>query len=201
MSRTSPSAVEAFIESLPDFTRPMITKLCAIIREAAPNLEEVTRWHSPLWKGRGLVCSVAAFKNHVCITFWRGAELKNPRGQLIHGQGLSSMRTAKFTAPDQIDEKLIRAWVLGAVAMDTAGPASRPKRRQKPEPVVPPALAAALTKNPGARKAFTALPPSHRREYCEWIAEAKQEATARRRLEKTLAKLSAGEGLNDKYGK
>src|SRR5688572_8884004 len=103
MSSTSKpsSAVDAFIESLPDSARPVTAKLCAIIRKAAPNLEEVIRWNSPVWKGRGLVCALAAFKNHVSITFWRGAELEDPRGQLVHGKGLSSMRTAKFTAPDK----------------------------------------------------------------------------------------------------
>lgn len=122
-------------------------------------------------------------------------------GQLIHGQGRSAMRTAKFTASNQINEKVIRAWMLAAVTLDSAGPATKPKKKKRPEPAVPPALAAALAKNAKARHTFAAIPPSHRREYCEWIAEANQEATVQRRLEKTLAKLSAGEGLNDKFRK
>ena len=189
---------ESYIEGRPDFARPMLTKLCVIVRRNAPHLEEAIRWNAPSWKGNEIVCAIAAFKKHVSITFWRGAELSDPRGQLVHGYGRSAMRTAKFTALDQLDEKVIRAWVIAAVDLDNAGPAPKPKREKKPEPVVPPVLAAALAKNAKARTAFAALSPSHRREYCAWIAGAKQEATVQRRVEKALEMLSAGGAL---YGK
>ena len=101
--------VEAYIEGQPDFARPMLTKLSSIIRRNALHLVESIRWHSPSWKGHEIVCGMAGFKKHVSITFWRGAELPDPRGQLVHGYGRSAMRTAKFTAPDQLDEKAVRA--------------------------------------------------------------------------------------------
>jgi uncharacterized protein YdeI (YjbR/CyaY-like superfamily) len=109
------------------------------------------------------------------------------------------MRSAKFNSLDQIDEKVIRRWVVAAVALDENPPMPKPKPQKRPEAVVPDALAAALAKNAKARKAFDSMPPSHRREYCEWIAEAKQEATVQRRVEKTLDKLTQGEGLHEKY--
>ena len=196
-----PESVDAYMAGLSKFARPMIERLRKIIRKTAPGLEECIRWSSPNYKGRELVCACGAFKNHVALVFWRGAELDDPKGLLIHGQGRSAMRSAKFSSLDQIDEKMIRGWVLAAVALD--GTAAKPKAKpaKRPEPVVPAPLGAALAKNAKARKAFEAMPPSHRREYCEWIAEAKQEATVQRRVQKAIDKLSTGEGLNDKYRK
>jgi uncharacterized protein YdeI (YjbR/CyaY-like superfamily) len=145
------------------------------------------------------VCSFSAFQKHVALVFWRGAELNDSTGLLTHGQGRSPMRSAKFTAVNQVDEKLIRAWVTAAVALDKNPAKPKPKPQKRPEAPVPKALASALAKNAKARAVFEAIPPSHRREYCEWIAEAKQEATVQRRVEKTVEKLSQGEGLHDKY--
>ena len=194
-----PETVDAYMAGLSDFARPMIERIRKIIRKAAPQLDEVIRWGSPSYKGRDLVCALGAFKNHVVLVIWRGAEIDDPTGLLVHGRGRSAMRSAKFTSLDQIDDKMIRAWVLAAVALD--GNAAKPKAKppRGPEPVVPAPLAEALAKNAKARKAFEAMPPSHRREYCEWIAEAKQEATVQRRVEKAIGKLSTSEGLNDKY--
>ncbi|HWB03022.1 MAG TPA: YdeI/OmpD-associated family protein [Verrucomicrobiales bacterium] len=194
-----PETVAAWMEQLSDFARPMIERIYKIIRKAAPQLEEGIRWSSPTFIGRGLVCSFAAFQKHVTLVFWRGAELNDTTGLLTHGQGRSAMRSAKFTSLDQIDDKVIRTWVTAAVALDKDPAKPKPKPQKRPEAAVPKVLAAALSRNPKARGAFDAMPPSHRREYCEWIAEAKQEATVQRRVEKTIEKLSAGEGLHDKY--
>jgi uncharacterized protein YdeI (YjbR/CyaY-like superfamily) len=57
------------------------------------------------------------------------------------------------------------------------------------EPAVPPALEQALDADPDARDAFERLAPSHRREYAQWIEEAKQDETRARRVEKTLGML------------
>jgi uncharacterized protein YdeI (YjbR/CyaY-like superfamily) len=194
-----PESVDAYMAELSDFARPMIERFRKIVRKTAPQLEEVIRWGSPNYKGRQLVCAFGAFKNHVTLLFWRGAELDDPKGLLIHGQGRSPMRSAKFRSPKEIDEKMIREWVVGAVALDSIGATTKAKPKKRPEPTVPAALAKALARNAKARKSFEAIPPSHRREYCEWIAEAKQEATVQRRVDKAIGKLSAGEGLNDKY--
>lgn len=196
---TELKSVSTWMENLSGFSRPLIERIYKTIRKTAPQLEEAIRWNSPTFIGRGLVCSFAAFQKHVALVFWRGAELDDPGGLLVHGQGRSAMRSAKFNSLDQIDEKVIRSWVAAAVTLDGNSARPKPKPQKRPEVEVPKALASALKRNAKARAAFDKIPPSHRREYCEWISEAKQEATAQRRLEKTLEKLSAGEGLHDKY--
>ncbi len=194
-----PATVSAWVESLSGTTRPLVERLLQIIRRTAPHLEETIRWGSPAWKGRGLVCGIGAFKNHVTLVLWRGAEVGDRSGMLIHGQGRSPMRSAKFTALAQIVENSVASWITAAAALDGDEAKPKPKPPNRPEIPVPPALAAALAKNVQARRAFEAMPPSHRRDYSEWIGEAKQEATVARRVAKAIEKLSAGEGLNDKY--
>lgn len=198
---SSASSVSDYIEGLTGFAKPAMEKLCRIIRRSAPHLEEGLRWGTPSWKGRAIVCAIACFKAHVSLTLWRGAEVPDPRKRLIHGQGKSSMRTAKFASAAEVNDKEVSAWITAAVALDHAGPAPRPKREPKPEAVVPAPLSAAFRRNKAAREAFAAMSPSCRREYCTWIAGAKQETTVARRVAKALEKLEAREGLMDKYKK
>ena len=177
----------------------MFGKLHACVRAAAPALEEVFRWGSPCYKGRNLVCSIGVFKDHVSLTLWRGASVKDPGGLLVHGQGRSEMRTAKFDSLTSIDALLVESWVKQAAKLDAVGAVPR-----APDPVkvvVPRALATALRADAAARATFDAFPPYCKREYCEWIAEAKQPATVGRRLAATLEKLRRGESLNEKYRK
>jgi uncharacterized protein YdeI (YjbR/CyaY-like superfamily) len=57
---------------------------------------------------------------------------------------------------------------------------------------VPGELTAALTAAPDAAAAFEALPPSHRREYVQWVAEAKKPETRVSRAQKTVIRLRGG---------
>jgi uncharacterized protein YdeI (YjbR/CyaY-like superfamily) len=198
-SKNSISQVDARIAKANDFARPICVKLREIIRKAAPKLEECLKWGMPAYKGRGLVCCIGAFKQHVTLHFFRGAEMKDAsKGLLQHGEGNANSRSVKFLSLAEVKAKPLAALVKQAVAVDaTDKPATEKKKR--PDLPVPPALAAALRKNARARKTFESLPPSCRREYSEWIGGAKQEATVQRRLEKALVMLSEGRRMNDEY--
>jgi len=195
--------VDEYMAKLSSFARPIAEKLRALILDNASHLEEAIRWNSPSYKGKLLVCGFAAFQKHVSLTFWRGAELDDPMGYLSHGQGQTPMRTVKYTAMEQLNEKMVKAWLKQAVKLDESGePVVRKSGEVAQRPIIVPEVlqkALMLKKNAAARKTFEGLSPSGRREYCEWIAGAKQEETVLRRLEKSLEKLKAGEGLNDTY--
>ena len=64
------------------------------------------------------------------------------------------------------------------------------ERDDRPREVeLPPALAAALAADARARAAFDALAFTHRREYAQWVAEAKRDETRARRVAQTLERL------------
>ena len=194
-----PVSVEAYISDLSAFARPLVERLRQIIVSAAPDLDEAIRWNSPSYKGKLLVCGFSAFQKHVSLTFWQGANLPDPKGLLQNGQGRTAMRTVKYTSMDQVDDAMVRNWVVTASALDRGEPVAPLKPTRKVLPKVPAALSIALKRNEKARAVFAKMSTSNRREYCEWIAEAKQETTVQRRVEKAVEKLSQGEGLNDKY--
>ena len=76
----------------------------------------------------------------------------------------------------------------------------KPRPPRKPLPT-PADLAAALKKNTKARTTFEAFSPSHRREYVEWITEAKTEETRRKRLDMAVEWMAEGKPRNWKYMK
>jgi hypothetical protein len=196
------STVDAYLEGLSAFARPVVEKLRALILGTAPDLEEAIRWNSPSYKGRLLVCGFTAYQKHVALTFWRGAELDDPRGLLAHGQGKTAMRTMKITDLKQVDDKVVRGWVKAAVKLDVSGPPVAMRQADKPaEPPMPALLASTLTlrKNAKALATYERLTTMGRREYVEWITSARQPEVLQLRVQKSLEKLLDGEGLNDRY--
>ena len=72
--------------------------------------------------------------------------------------------------------------------------------RTAPKPVqVPADLTKALHKNAKARAVFEAFPPSHKREYVQWIVEAKTDETRQRRLDQAVEWIAEGKQRNWKY--
>ena len=197
-----PATVDAYIKGLSEFARPVVEKLRGIIRSEAPHLEEAIRWNEPSYKGRLLVCSFSAFQKHVALTFPRGAELEDPKGTFVQGQGKTAIRSVRYTELAQVDEKMVRKWIKAAVELDANGGtvAARPLDKPK-EPVIPEILAKALAmkKYAKANAIYDSLTTHGRREYCDWINSAKDTTTAKLRVKKSVEKLMDGEGLNDRY--
>ena len=75
---------------------------------------------------------------------------------------------------------------------------SRPKVA-KAEAEVPEALVAALKKHKAAGKKFEAMTPGYRREYCQWIDEAKREETREKRVATAVEWIAEGKSRNWKY--
>ena len=67
-----------------------------------------------------------------------------------------------------------------------------PEPSEDAEPTVPGDLAAAIRRNKTAAKTFQNLEPAQRREYVEWIHDAKREATRERRIQQTVEWLAEG---------
>jgi uncharacterized protein YdeI (YjbR/CyaY-like superfamily) len=98
------------------------------------------------------------------------------------------------------DSRIV-GWVKKAAALNEAGVKRRPLRRtaSRREIAMPRELSAALKKNAKARATFEAFSPSHKREYLEWITDAKTDETRQRRLATALEWMSEGKPRNWKY--
>lgn len=193
--------VDAYIAKSGDFAKPILTHFRAIVDEACPDANETIKWGTPSWEYSGsALCSMAAFKQHCSYGFWR-ANLLTLRGK-PHGFGaagqLSHIASLKDLPPRATLLKLVKQAAKLSADGVTASVMSGPRTARKPLPV-PDDLKRALAGDKKARAAFENFPPSHQREYVEWITEAKREETRAQRLATTIEWLAEGKPRNWKY--
>ncbi len=192
--------VDAYIAKSADFAKPILAHLRQLVHAADPKIEETIKWGMPHFMGRGIICNLAAFKHHCAFGFWNR---KLVLGNAADGAGEEAMgQFGRITSKGDLPaDKVLLGYIRKAVELDQAGvkkPAA-PKSAIKKELVVPDDLRAALRKNKKALTFFESFSYSHKREYLEWITDAKREETRQRRVAKTIEQLVAGHSLNWKY--
>lgn len=191
--------IDAYIAKAQPFAVPILGHLRAIVHAACPEVEETIKWSFPNFMYRGsILCSMAAFKAHCAFGFWRGRQLAGVTDQ--HGAVMGDFGRIE-SMKDLPSKARLMALVKAAMRLNEAGVKRVPKKKaaaRKPLPV-PKDLAAALGRDAKAKRTFDAFAPSHRREYIEWITEAKTDATRERRLATTLEWLAEGKSRNWKY--
>lgn len=186
--------IDAYIAKAQPFARPILEKVRERVHAVVPDIEEAMKWSSPTYCRNGkIVLGTAAFKAHAALHFWRGHELGiDPSNEAM---GQFGKLTSVEDLPPNLDELIAKA-----VELSAAAPAPRkPKNEPKPPPELHPEFAAALGKAPKAKATLDAFPPSCRREYLEWIAEAKRDETRRKRIADAVQWLSEGKRRHWKY--
>ncbi len=104
------------IEDLSDWRGETLARLRQLIREAVPDRAEEWKWGTPVWSRDGLVCSAAAFKDHVKLNFFQGASLKDPKGLFNAGLDAKATRAIDFGPGDRIDQAGLKGLLRAAVA-------------------------------------------------------------------------------------
>ena len=190
--------IDAYIAGSAAFARPILTHLREVVHTACPETQETLKWSAPHFMYKGMLCGMQAFKAHCAFGFWKGSLVVGKQGGNAEGMGQFGRITAISDLPSR---KVLTGLIQQAMALNDQGIKSptRANRKPRPEAKVPPELAAALRKNPKARAVFEGFSPSHRREYVEWITEARTEPTRLRRLATTLEWLAQGKARNWKY--
>ncbi len=194
--------IDAYIAKSAEFARPILSHFRALVHKAAPDVTETLKWSMPHFDHGGIMCGMAAFKAHVAIGFWKYELIVDARyDKSDEAMGaLGRLTSLKDLPPDRVLLSYIKQAVkLNAEGVKAPRMARRDTRAKKPEPKAPADLAAALKKSARARKHWEAFPPSHRREYIEWITGAKQEATRARRLATCISQVAEGKSQNWKY--
>jgi len=189
--------VDAYIAAAPDFAAPILVRIRETIHAACPDVEEAIKWGVPHFLYKGIFASMAAFKQHCAFGFWHsGMNSLNKNAKPDEAWGQFGRMTSLKDLPSAADfKRLIRQ----AMKLADNGVKSERVRKKKPPFTVPRELRAALAKHPKARQAFENFSPSHQREYCEWIAEAKRDDTREKRIQTTLEWLTQGKSRNWKY--
>jgi len=176
--------IDAYIERAAPFAQPILARVREVVHEACPQVEETIKWGMPTFvHAGGILAGMAAFKQHASFGYWKHALVVGEGGQAEgprDGMGSYGRMTSIADLPPK---KTLLAHIRKAMKLNEDG-VKLPVRKAipKPPPEMPGDLAAALRANTAAQAAFDAFPPSCRREYVDWIVEAKREETRARRL-------------------
>ena len=193
--------VDAYIDNkAADFAKPILRHLRKLVHEACPDVVETWKWSFPHFDYKGVMCSMASFKQHCAFGFWKQS--------LMESDAIPAEKTAmgtfgRITSLDDLpDDKTMIALVKQAVKLNDDGV----KIERKPpttnkDLVVPEILTAALEQNLAASEHFNAFPYSKKKDYVEWITEAKSDATREKRLATTIEWLAEGKARHWKYEK
>jgi len=194
--------IDAYIARSAPFGRPVLRHLRGLVHRACPDAVETIKWGMPHFDHHGILCAMASFKEHCTFGFWRGRLLKDGSGALASSAEAMG-HLGRITGLDDLpsDAVLIRLIREAARLNEDGVRVPRSPRRKTPAapPAVPAALSQALRKNAKAAGTFRSLSPSHRKEYIEWITEAKRPETKEKRIATTVEWLAVGRNRNWKY--
>ena len=192
--------IDAYIDKSAEFARPILEHLRAVVHDACPEVEETMKWSFPHFMYHGMLCGMASFKQHCTFGFWKAKQIAELSGNPDTAMGDFGRITRIKDLPSKT---VLKRLVKQAMAInDNPPPASataKPKRVPKPELIAPDAFLKALARNKKAKSTFDNFSPSHRREYVEWILEAKREETAKKRIEASIEMLGEGKPRHWKY--
>lgn len=193
--------IDAYIAKQKVFAKPILTHIREVVHAACPDVEETMKWSSPHFDYRGgMMCGMAGFKEHAIFGFWKGALIHGVRPNRNNG-GEAMGNFGRLTSVKDLPSKReLTALIREAMRLNDEGVVvPKPKKTVKPEAVVPAELKAALSRNKKAAAQFEAFSPSHRREYVEWIDDAKRDETRVKRVAKAIEWIAEGKGRNWKY--
>ena len=191
--------VDTYVEKSKDFAKPILNHIRALVHEACPDVVETKKWSFPHFDYKGMMCSMAAFNEHCAFGFWKQSLIDDaafPAEKTAMG---SFGRLTKIS--DLPDDKMMKKLILDAMKLNLDGvKVARPKPSgEKKELVVPEILIAALETNALASGTFNNFRYSKKKDYVEWITEAKTDATREKRLATAIEWLAEGKPRHWKY--
>lgn len=196
--------IDLYISKSAEFAKPILMHLRELVHVACPDVEETIKWSFASFDYKGPMCSMAAFKQHCSFGFWKASLMKD-KTLTKNAESESAMgHYGKITSlKDLPSDKKIIAHIKEAMVLNEKGIKLPPKKvtKEKKEIVIPEYFLKELKKNKKAFTTFEAFSPSHKREYIEWITEAKTDETKNRRMKTAIEWMSEGKSRNWKYMK
>jgi uncharacterized protein YdeI (YjbR/CyaY-like superfamily) len=199
---TTDKRIDAYIEKKADFAKPILKHLREIVHKACPDAEETIKWGMPFFDYKGSVlCAMAAFKEHCSFTFWKAKLMKDPEGILQVAERHAMGNFDRITSlKDLPSDKTLIAYIKEAAKLNEDDIKLPPRKKAAPtELKMPVDFAAALKKNKKANTIFENFTPGKKKEYIEWITEAKTEPTKMKRIETAVEWIAEGKSRNWKY--
>lgn len=201
MQTNTNALIDAYIDKAAPFAKPILQHIRKLVHEACPNATETIKWSMPFFEYKGILCNMAAFKNHCSFGFFKAGLMKNaPELLASNEEGMGHL--GKITSlKDMPKDEVLIGYIKEAAALNEAGvkKAAPNKPSEIKELAIPAEITQALENNAVAKKTFNNFPYSHKKEYVEWITEARTVVTRNKRVETMLEWLQEGKSKNWKY--
>jgi len=193
--------IDAYIDKSAEFARPILRHLRELVHTACPEVKESIKWSMPSFgHAGGILCNLAAFKEHCAFGFWHHdmkAVIAKDGGKAEQAMGGFGRITSLDDLPG--DAAMLRYIKKAARLNESGKPARLRPAKPRKELTAPADFATALSKNKAAAKTFQNFSYTNRKEYIEWLTEAKRDETRQKRLATALEWLADGKPRNWKY--
>ena len=192
--------VDAYIAKAQNFAKPVLIHIRSLVHKAIPDVEETMKWSFPHYVYKGeTVCSMASFKQHCAFGFWKASLMKDPYKALNTKEAMGQL--GKITSiKDLPSNKILTEYMKEAAKLNEQGVKVKKKPAPvKKETVIPGEFLKAIKKNKKAFITFESFSPSHKREYVDWITEAKTDDTKNKRMQTSIEWMAEGKIRNWKY--
>lgn len=201
---TKDKRIDAYISKSADFTKPILNHLRALVHIACPDAEETMKWSFPHFDYKEeMMCSMAAFKEHCAFSFWKASLMKDPK-LLNNAKSETAMgHLGRITSlRDLPADKTMISYIKEAIKLnDDKVKIVKAKPVEKVPLIIPDDVKIALKKNKKAQTTFENFSYSNKKEYVQWITEAKSEDTRNKRLTQAVEWMAEGKIRNWKYVK
>ncbi|KEQ29432.1 YdeI/OmpD-associated family protein [Pedobacter antarcticus] len=194
--------IDKYIDDAAEFAKPILNHLRTLVHQACPEMKETMKWSFPHFEYKGTVCSMAAFKQHCAFGFWKAALLPPATQELRSSASANAMgQLGKICSLNDLptDDLLISS-IKFAVQLNEEGVKLKKKPASpKTELLIPEDFANLLAQAIAAKNHFENFSYSQRKEYLQWITEAKTKATREKRMQTAVEWLADGKIRNWKY--
>ena len=201
--KNTDNRIDAYVAKSQEFAQPILNHLRKLIHQAIPEVEETIKWGMPFFDYKGPLCNIAAFKQHVVFNFWKGEFLKDTNGVLqprATDGGNAMGHFGKITSLNDLPaDKIILRLIVQAKKLNDDGVKLPPKKATTKILDIPDYFIKALKTNKNALTIFENFSYTNKKEYVEWVTEAKIEKTRDQRLATAIEWMSEGKVRNWKY--
>ncbi|WP_422359283.1 YdeI/OmpD-associated family protein [Reichenbachiella sp.] len=190
--------IDAYLATVSDEKRPILELIRKTVNAVDDRIQEDWKWRAPCFSLEGLVCWFVGFKTHVGLNFFKGALIKDTYGAFVENKNDDKgNRMMHYKSLDEVNTTVIEDYVKQAILLNEKDiKIDFPKKKVME---VPDYFEAALKENLAAKKVFEGFTDAQRRDYIEWLVEAKKEATREKRMAQAIEWIAEGKVRNWKY--
>ena len=203
MEKQYDERLDAYIGKAAPFAKPILEHIRQLVHATSPLITENIKWGMPFFEYKGPVCMMAAFKQHCAFGFWKASRLDDPDHLLNPGEDAAAGSFGRvYALSDLPSDEALSEFILQAMKINESGkkePAVKKAPAEKKELVIPEYFIELLNEHPRAKEIFEKFSYSHKKEYVEWIVDAKTDITREKRLTQAMEMMAEGQSRMWKY--